>query len=1041
MHLRLLTYIKVVLITLFFISNYVPGISQTDEVQVDVLSVKHGLDGLEVDNFFIDRNKMIWLSTKNCLNLSSPTSVEKIFTGDGERNIHSSFVIGQIKEHELFTDIFYDGEVSFFDRYDSTTGKIKKVLIKPTITSLYRFIKVVKYGQDIFIVYQSKNDLKIHNIYDQSVLNIPLNRGLKFIDIIVHSDGLFLLSENQKVYQISGDSILHSIDILKPLNASSYKHDGKHIKQDIQIFHLDIEGNLWLSIKNYPGVFLMKKGEKSLRVFDKLPKDQLFTWVSEDDTGKVLFCSTERYRYTEGYYLLDRNNEVHKWNLLKRKFNLPRKIVSSDFYDEMYISTYRNLLILNFKSHDFLSSYFVNEKVKNEHGAYGNLLWGIEEVEDGRIFVTSEKPGWGFLDIEETDFFTAESKLDIFENIYDFENEVHYAIANIKNSKYKLQLIQIFPDRNDYSLFPDSISVFSVVKTKNEKILCGTSDGYGVFSLKYIDSKNQKLIGLREIPFKPSFMQYDDKTNRLWCVDRSKGLFVVNLNNPNDDIKIIVPKNINGLSYYGVNLGKANQIFISTNQGFFIYDYYQNEFTKHYSTVNGLSSNAVCAVVEDEHNNLWISTFSGLNFYNSKLNYFTQYWVDQGLPNDEFNTKTFLTDRNKNIYFGGANGLVKIDLEKFYNKKFKAYIKKWYIKDEFQDTDISGILDSPIKIHKDNSRRIILSSIHEDWKNKDNITYIVDVNSDNNHWRQIYKHNVIDFSYLSQGNYILEFTAVNMEGIPAKTISKKIIIYKNWYEESWFLTALLMFIGAIFVFGFLYFRNLQERETERRELNFEKRVSQLELGVLQAQMNPHFIFNSLNAIQSRLDDGDKSIVSQYLEDFAGLMRLFLESSRNNTLTLQNELKLISLYIKLESLRFGDKMKYDIIVDKDIDLLYTRIPTMLLQPFIENSINHGLFHKGHGGILRIEFQRKNDRLCISVIDNGIGRKKSLEIRNSSVKNYKSRALSIIHERIDILKKYNQYDIELEIKDLYDDDNIAQGTEVYISLPLRVSDNFL
>ncbi len=210
--------------------------------------------------------------------------------------------------------------------------------------------------------------------------------------------------------------------------------------------------------------------------------------------------------------------------------------------------------------------------------------------------------------------------------------------------------------------------------------------------------------------------------------------------------------------------------------------------------------------------------------------------------------------------------------------------------------------------------------------------------------------------------------------------------------------------------------------------------TELELKTLQMQMNPHFIFNALNSIQSFVFQNDVLSTNEYLSKFATLIRMFLESSRNPKISILNEVKLIRLYIEIEKMRFDDKFDFEIdthtIEDGTVE-----IPTMMLQPFVENAINHGLRHKKTKGFLKVIFESLADDFKVSIVDDGVGRKKAAEILSNKQKGYVSQSLKITSERIDIYNATYKSAIRYEIADLNNNPEMDEemGTMVNIYFP--------
>jgi sensor histidine kinase YesM len=239
----------------------------------------------------------------------------------------------------------------------------------------------------------------------------------------------------------------------------------------------------------------------------------------------------------------------------------------------------------------------------------------------------------------------------------------------------------------------------------------------------------------------------------------------------------------------------------------------------------------------------------------------------------------------------------------------------------------------------------------------------------------------------------------------------------------------------MFALFLLRVRQLEKTQKERNELN--NRIAELKLNALQSQMNPHFVFNVLNSIQDGYLNNDIMQANRYMSDFAKLMRLFLESSDEKYITLKKELELLSYYIELEKMRLDNKFEYEFIIDPEIDLEEVKLPTMLIQPIIENAIMHGLRYKEELGRLSVQISVTSETtMLIAIEDNGIGRSKSAEMNKKRLRDHESKASNIIRDRIDIINKSGTERIEMKYVDLFDG-TTPTGTRVELMLDLEIN----
>jgi LytS/YehU family sensor histidine kinase len=266
-----------------------------------------------------------------------------------------------------------------------------------------------------------------------------------------------------------------------------------------------------------------------------------------------------------------------------------------------------------------------------------------------------------------------------------------------------------------------------------------------------------------------------------------------------------------------------------------------------------------------------------------------------------------------------------------------------------------------------------------------------------------------------------------------------IIISPAWWSTWWFRTlATLLIIAIVWYIIYMRLRNIRiKHEDEKKILEIEKQMFSLEQTALRLQINPHFIFNSLNSIQSFVvaNDTDKAI--NYLAKFAQLMRLILSNSHQTFVPISDEIRAITYYLDIERLRFDNKFDYTINVDPAIDADFMDIPPMIIQPYIENAILHGILHKKSKGRISITLKVAGNSLNCVVEDDGVGREKASEIKARSDLLHKSRGMLITQKRLELLNKQNKEQMSVEIIDLRDEQGNAAGTRVNIMITYQES----
>jgi two-component system LytT family sensor kinase len=229
---------------------------------------------------------------------------------------------------------------------------------------------------------------------------------------------------------------------------------------------------------------------------------------------------------------------------------------------------------------------------------------------------------------------------------------------------------------------------------------------------------------------------------------------------------------------------------------------------------------------------------------------------------------------------------------------------------------------------------------------------------------------------------------------------------------------------------------VEKRNAEIALFENKQRTSEVEMKALRAQMNPHFMFNSLNSINNFILKNDADNASAYLTRFARLMRLILDNSRHEWVSLENELKALQLYIEMESLRFDNVFAYTIQVSVQLDASTVMMPPMLMQPYVENAIWHGLLHrKTPGSKLNISVSKNGELMCICIEDNGIGRNNANALKSKFDTHKQSHGMQITQERLEIVNAVYGIDATAKVEDIVLENGISEGTRVTLTMKCR------
>ncbi len=449
-----------------------------------------------------------------------------------------------------------------------------------------------------------------------------------------------------------------------------------------------------------------------------------------------------------------------------------------------------------------------------------------------------------------------------------------------------------------------------------------------------------------------------------------------------------------------------------------------------------------------DDNILIAGTNAGLNFidldklYNTG-NIFIE-TIDKSKGFTDYSGTNSIIQNGKNLWIGSNTNLIKINLEKLKKEKTKYvnfYIKSIEVNDEpldlknFENTDQwTNIPRSTIQLpYYKNSITFYYDAIK--YLDPENINFSYKLEGYHKNWINETKDRKAVFQNLKPGKYRLRIKVINKnKNIASSELSISFIILSPIWLKWWFIssgTCLIIFF--IWLIIFLRTKSIQKKERLRAEI--AERISEFEMKALRAQMNPHFIFNAINSIQNYMLDNDIDPALSYLSDFAKLIRLTLDNVSKRQITLDEELNYLKYYLSLEQMRFDKKFETEIILPSDYENRKIIIPSMILQPYVENSIKHGFVFKDDGGKIKLEFLISDDNILKCIIeDNGIGRKKSREL-NKNKKGHTSKGTFITNERLSLLNQTQQRKgYKVEIIDLYDKHNLACGTRVEIFIPI-------
>lgn len=452
---------------------------------------------------------------------------------------------------------------------------------------------------------------------------------------------------------------------------------------------------------------------------------------------------------------------------------------------------------------------------------------------------------------------------------------------------------------------------------------------------------------------------------------------------------------------------------------------------RRFTMENGLSNDIVNVLFTDG-DTLWTASSSGLDRIEFSQGMDSIIRVDNydtrnGLPSNRVSS---IVKYNGNIWVGTGKGLVKLN---DFSHDQDPITKPLFTHFSYNSTQLDS-LSSRIELPNRHPYTILVGfksiSFHQPHK----IVYHYRMEGIDKAWNTT---TGLEIAYhdLGSGTYTLKILAANHKLLgseadkfkPDEILDITIIIPKKIHETPLFKAFIILCLIVLIYLSIL----LILRSTKNREQN-KQRLLQAEKKALLSQMNPHFIFNSLNSIQHYIIQQDADNANLYLAKFSQLIRKILDNSKKRQISLGEEIETLMLYLNLEKLRFEDNFDFDLTKSKDLDQNEIMIPPMLIQPFVENAIWHGLMPLKGKGLLKIKFIREGNNMVISVIDNGVGRAKSAEKKRIS--GHTPTGLKNVNERLSLLNKTEDHEITCKIIDLTKPDGTACGTHVELTIAI-------
>ncbi|WP_272150766.1 histidine kinase [Tenacibaculum aiptasiae] len=793
--------------------------------------------------------------------------------------------------------------------------------------------------------------------------------------------------------------------------------------------------------KNYYGKFKLGK-EEGEYFYNKNLKTLIFQLPFFDSTIKKVsknsykLIATDTKKLYLGTLIINngvpilKNNSFNTFNVSIKKVQLynntiiginPEKIYCFQLYNNSFnrfLNNKNNLIstrgiIEDDSLNTYVAAHYGLYKKANTDSVFSKIE--LKNVSNNDFFYNGK--------IYDIEFINNKTKVIL----YGFTNRLYD--VNLKNNTYTEHLLF-----NELKLkFPPTI--IDILNIKYNELLLATTNGLYEYNLStrkltYIGNLSPTIYLNKEI----NYLFLDKENNNLW-IGGLQGLYRKNL---------ITKETITYLKNDNSNLDMSKSIRVITKDSYGNIwagsrdGLYEISAKSNYKKIElkdfGLKNNNIVGLIPNGKF-LWISTYNGLIQLNIDNSLTNKYYEKDGMPHNEFNAKSFYKAKNGTLYFGGLNGIVNFNPDELiFNPQkssiYCSYIQKYNPEEGRVTRTRMGLSNKPKKIklsYNHNSIEMGFALKNSVINNaNDNLFFYKLSYYDNNEWTKMENTSSLRLRDLPSGNHTLEIKGYDNEGKQSNHLKYNIFVSQIFYKTTWFyyLCALLILLSL-----YLFYQHKKNRIHEKYLAQIQ--IVKQESKALRAQMNPHFISNALNGIQSVLIFDGVKVATHYIQIFSKLFRTTLDMTGSEWTFLKDEISYLKNYIELEEMRFEKKLNTVFNISPEININYHKIPCMLIQPIIENAIIHGLSNKEEDWRLTIDFSMIDDYIQIKVIDNGVGRAAAKINRR---KKRRSWSTEILKDRISGYNSIHEKKMRLQIIDLHEN-GTASGTKVVLNIPTQ------
>ncbi|WP_246073795.1 sensor histidine kinase [Dinghuibacter silviterrae] len=784
--------------------------------------------------------------------------------------------------------------------------------------------------------------------------------------------------------------------------ATLYRFDFRENK--MQTYPLEVHSNVVNVFgKDHKGHILVSASNEGLIIFDevsgtfsRMPLDNNDPYGLHGETGNFVNVHTLTDR--EGNVWLGTDNGIDVLNFRKRYFYYYGTASSDPTEGLLQTPADKDIYVASYSTHGGILRLDSNLRVKKKYffakpEDLRNQLWCLYRDENGRIWAPNQDRTIGVLD-PSTGRLSIQADSVLKGCIHTLQRDGQ---GNVWIGHWSKGLLRIDPYTHRSQAFSrPTANLSGPVKNVTTFYLDGDSVIWaGTISQGFLRFDRRKEV------FTDAFL-FDQKNNASIS---------------SNTVTQVLPYN-------------RDTLLLATWGGIDIFDKKTKTFRS--LTVKGLTSTYVQALALDRQGRLWASCINGFFRIDVHTGETTAYDAGDGIMYSSFEYRPFLQLADGRFMVAATKGFMVFHPDSIGREEAPpdVTITRFAVYDRGMDIDTFVDHSRPLVLtYLDNNLNIEFSALQYSTPGK--MRYYYQLQGVDKGWVTAGKDQTARYNQLESGHYVFMVKCVDRNGVASRGVTLlPIYIVPPFWRTWWFFTGLALLAMAA-VFGVARWIDNRKKEKEMLRLTYDRKIAVMEMNTLRAQMNPHFLFNSLNSINTFILKNDQENASDYLTKFSRLVRLILDNSRTEWVTLDNELRALELYIELETLRFDKPFAYAIHVDPAVDRTHVVVPPLIIQPYVENAIWHGLLHrKRAGGRIVIDVWRNGEALMIKIADNGVGRAAAARLESKRDSPYKSHGMKITAERLAVVNEVYKVNAAVSVEDASE-----SGTEVLLTIQYR------